>query len=50
MNVAQMIDWLKTMPYNAEVQVVRHYSSGSYSEELAAAGVELINNSQENNY
>lgn len=28
MNVAQMIDWLKTMPYNAEVEVIRHSNRG----------------------
>ena len=37
MNVAQMIDWLKTMPYNAEVEVVRHCSSGSYYEQGGTA-------------
>jgi hypothetical protein len=28
MNVAQMIDWLKTMPYSAEVEVIHHTSKG----------------------
>ena len=28
MNVAQMIDWLKTMPYNAEVKVIHHTNRG----------------------
>lgn len=39
MNVAQMIDWLKTMPYNAEVQVVRHCSGGSYYKQGGTATI-----------
>ena len=39
MNVAQMIDWLKSMPYNAEVQVVRHCSRGSYYEQGGTASI-----------
>ena len=37
MNVAQMIDWLRTMPYNAEVKVVRHCSSRGYYEQGGTA-------------
>lgn len=44
MNVAQMIDWLKTMPYNAEVQVVRHCSSGSYYEQGGAGEKHYVAN------
>lgn len=30
MNVAEMIEWLQTMPQDAKVEVVRHYSGSGY--------------------
>lgn len=37
MNVAEMIEWLKTMPQNAEVEVIIHSSGGGYYQQGGTA-------------
>jgi hypothetical protein len=44
MNVAEMIEWLKTMPQDAEVLVVAHDGGGGYYMQGGSAGFEPFSN------